>query len=39
VIFGPGLPHLCHKPDEYIDISDVEKAVEQYKDIIVKFLT
>ncbi len=39
VIFGPGLPHLCHKPDEYIDISDVEKAVEHYKDIIMKFLT
>ena len=38
VIFGPGKPELCHKPDEYIDISDVEKAVEYYKDIILKFL-
>lgn len=39
VIFGPGKPGLAHKPDEYIDISDVEKAVEIYKNIILKFLT
>lgn len=39
VIFGPGKPELCHKPDEYIEISDVEKAVEHYKNIILKFLT
>ena len=39
VIFGPGNPELAHKPDEYIDISDVEKAVEYYKNIILKFLS
>jgi succinyl-diaminopimelate desuccinylase len=39
VVFGPGKPHLCHKPDEYIDVSDLEKGVEYYKDIIFKFLT
>jgi succinyl-diaminopimelate desuccinylase len=39
VIFGPGKPDICHKPDEYIEISDVEKAVEYYKDIILKFLS
>ncbi len=39
VIFGPGNPELCHKPDEYIDIGDVEKAVEYYKNIILKFLS
>jgi len=39
VIFGPGKSELCHKPDEYIEISDVEKAVEYYKDIILKFLS
>jgi succinyl-diaminopimelate desuccinylase len=39
VIFGPGKPRLAHKPDEYIDIADVEKAVEHYKNIILKFLT
>jgi len=39
VIFGPGKPQLCHKPDEYIEISDVEKAVEHYKNIILKFLS
>ncbi|MHC4570619.1 MAG: M20 family metallopeptidase [Planctomycetota bacterium] len=38
VIFGPGKPDICHKPDEYIEISDVEKAVEYYKSIILKFL-
>jgi succinyl-diaminopimelate desuccinylase len=39
VIFGPGKPHLAHKPDEYIDISDLKKGVEHYKNIILKFLT
>jgi succinyl-diaminopimelate desuccinylase len=39
VIFGPGKPKLCHKPDEYIEITDMEKAVEYYKNIILKFLT
>ena len=39
VIFGPGKPEVCHKPDEYIEISDVEKAVEYYKNIILKFLS
>ena len=38
VIFGPGKPQLAHKLDEYIDIADVEKAVEYYKNIILKFL-
>jgi succinyl-diaminopimelate desuccinylase len=38
VIFGPGKPELCHRPDEYIDICDLEKAVEHYKNIILKFL-
>jgi len=39
VIFGPGKPSLCHKPDEYIEISDVEKAVKDYQSIILKFLS
>ena len=39
IIFGPGKPELCHKPDEYIDIADIDKAIEQYKNIILKFLT
>jgi len=39
VVFGPGKSQLCHQPDEYIDIADVEKAVEHYKNIILKFLT
>jgi acetylornithine deacetylase/succinyl-diaminopimelate desuccinylase-like protein len=39
VIFGPGKGEVWHKPDEYIDIADVEKAVEYYKKIILKFLS
>ena len=39
VIFGPGKPSLCHKPDEYIEIADVEKASRCYKKIIMHFLT
>ncbi len=38
VVFGPGKSEVCHKPDEYIDIADVEKAIEYYKNIILKFL-
>jgi len=39
VIFGPGKPHLAHKPDEYIDISDLKKGVQYYKNIILKLLS
>ena len=39
VVFGPGKPELCHKPDEFIEVSDLEKAVECYKKIILSFLT
>jgi succinyl-diaminopimelate desuccinylase len=39
VIFGPGKPQLAHKPDEYIDISDLQKAVEYYKNVILEFLS
>ena len=39
VIFGPGKSQLCHKPDEYIEINEVEKAVEHYTNIILKFLS
>jgi len=39
VIFGPGESDVCHKPNEYIVFADVEKAVEYYKNIILKFLT
>jgi succinyl-diaminopimelate desuccinylase len=39
VIFGPGKPKLCHKPNEYIEINDLKKAVEYYKNIILKFLS
>jgi len=38
VIFGPGKPNLAHKPNEYIDLPDLEKAVDYYKKIILHFL-
>ena len=38
VIFGPGHGELCHKPDEYIEIADLEKAVEDFRVIISSFL-
>ncbi len=38
-IFGPGKPQLCHQPDEYIEISDLEKAAQYYEKIIRHFLT
>ncbi|MHC4119637.1 MAG: M20 family metallopeptidase [Planctomycetota bacterium] len=39
LIFGPGKGHLCHKPDEWIEMRDVEKAASHYEDVISKFLT
>ncbi|MBN1788164.1 MAG: M20 family metallopeptidase [Sedimentisphaerales bacterium] len=39
VIFGPGKGQLCHKPDEYIDIEDLQKGINLYKQIILHFLT
>jgi succinyl-diaminopimelate desuccinylase len=39
VIFGPGKPALCHRPDEYIDVVDLEKAAEYYRRVILSFLT
>ena len=39
VIFGPGKTHLCHKPDEYIDLPDLDKAKEYYKKIVKGMLT
>jgi len=39
VIFGPGKPTLCHKPDEYIDVADLDKAAEHYRQVILSFLT
>ena len=38
LIYGPGKPEMCHKPDEFIEIKDAEKAVQQYKKLITNFL-
>lgn len=34
VIFGPGKSQTCHKPDEYIDFSDMKRAKNIYKKLI-----
>jgi succinyl-diaminopimelate desuccinylase len=34
IIFGPGKSEACHQPDEYIEIAEVEKAKQYYKDAI-----
>jgi succinyl-diaminopimelate desuccinylase len=39
VIFGPGDGSLCHKPDEYIQITDLEKGFNHFTNIINTFLT
>ena len=39
LIFGPGEGSMCHQPNEYIEISAVERAVAYYKQIILNFLT
>lgn len=38
-IFGPGHASQCHKPNEYIEIEELEKAKQHYKKIIKTFLT
>jgi acetylornithine deacetylase/succinyl-diaminopimelate desuccinylase-like protein len=38
VVFGPGDPQMCHKPDEYIEIEQLEKAKDAYKRIILEIL-
>jgi succinyl-diaminopimelate desuccinylase len=38
VVFGPGSPGLCHKPNEHIKIKDMENGVEHYKKIFVSLL-
>jgi len=38
VIYGPGKPKLCHQADEYIEIADLERAVDLFKNMIQTFL-
>ncbi|MBN1125209.1 MAG: M20 family metallopeptidase [Sedimentisphaerales bacterium] len=38
VIFGPGHSHVCHKPDECVEIQDLEKGKQYFKKIIRAFL-
>ncbi len=38
IVLGPGFLEQAHKPDEYIEISQLEKAKNIYKEIITGFL-
>lgn len=38
IIFGPGKPALCHKPDERIEIAELEEGKQMFLKIIHKFL-
>ncbi len=38
LIFGPGNGSLCHKPDEFIEISAIEQARQAYNQIIQKVM-
>lgn len=38
-IFGPGRSDVCHKPDEYVDVADVEKGRDVIAKVIEAFLT
>ena len=38
-IFGPGKCELCHKPNEYVDITDLEQGKDYLIRVIKEFLT
>jgi len=39
IIFGPGDGTLCHKPNEFIEIEQLEKARDYYKRLILALIT
>ncbi len=39
IVFGPGSSGTCHKPDEFVEIADVEKGRDYYRRIIKQFMT
>lgn len=38
IIFGPGSPGICHKPDESIEVAQLQKAAALYSKIIEELL-
>lgn len=38
IIYGPGNPQMCHKPNEFIDINELSKGKEAFKRIILDML-
>ena len=35
--YGPGNLAQAHKPDEYVEIRDIERCVEVYRELICRF--
>ena len=33
LIYGPGMPELCHKPDEYVEVDALERGKRMYQRI------
>ena len=38
IIYGAGILTVCHKPDEYVELADLEKGRQIYKKILREFL-
>lgn len=36
ILYGPGCPELAHKPDEWISLTAFDKAVDVYREILVR---
>ncbi len=37
IVLGPGEPQMAHRTDEYVNIGNLEKAVEVYREIILNW--
>jgi succinyl-diaminopimelate desuccinylase len=38
LIFGPGNPQMCHKPNEYIEVEQLQNGKEAFKRVILEIL-
>lgn len=36
ILYGPGRPELAHKPDEWISLTEFDKAVDVYREILIR---
>lgn len=38
LIWGPGVPHMAHQPDEWVELSAYLDAIRFYSDLVVEYL-